>query len=95
MSVLTIKILISLNKNDRARRYAKSITNCTGHILANTRPRQLHLGDWEMVTGRWGLGDLIRRQMMSVYTSISTSKKWLISISQNLHMHGHLVISSN
>ena len=48
MSVLTIKILISLNKNDRARRYAKSITNCTGHILANTRPRQLHLDDWEM-----------------------------------------------
>ena len=26
------------------------VTHCTGHILANTRPHQLHWGDWEMGT---------------------------------------------
>ena len=26
------------------------VTNCAGHVLANTRPHQLHWGDWEMGT---------------------------------------------
>ena len=38
---------VSLNKKRQAQMLCK-VTHCAGCVLANTRPHQLHLGDWEM-----------------------------------------------
>ena len=32
------------------------VTHCTGCVLTNTRPHQLHWGDWEMGWGDWEMG---------------------------------------